>query len=63
MIKLPDGSALLVSTVRYLTPDGDVIHEKGLEPEEVVEQPEVEFGVEPPAGDPTLQKALERIAK
>lgn len=63
LIKLPDGSALLVSTVRYLTPDGDVIHEKGLEPDDVVEQPEVEFGAEPPAGDPTLQKALERINK
>jgi carboxyl-terminal processing protease len=63
LIKLPDGSALLVSTLRYLTPDGDTIHEKGLEPDEEVEQPEVEFGTEPPATDTTLQKAIERVAK
>jgi carboxyl-terminal processing protease len=63
LIRLPDGSALLVSTLRYLTPDGNTIHEKGLEPDEEVEQPEVEFGTEPPAGDATLEKALERIAK
>lgn len=63
LIRLPDGSALLVSTLRYLTPDGKVIHEKGLEPDVEVDQPEVEFGTEPPAGDPTLQKALEQLAK
>jgi carboxyl-terminal processing protease len=63
LITLPDGSGLLLSYLRYLTPDGNAIHEKGLEPDEEVEQPEVEFGTEPPAGDTTLQKALERIAK
>jgi carboxyl-terminal processing protease len=63
LITLPDGSGLLLSHLRYLTPDGDAIHEKGLEPDEDVEQPEVEFGTEPPAVDATLQKALERIAK
>jgi carboxyl-terminal processing protease len=63
LITLPDGSGLLLSHLRYLTPDGDAIHEKGLQPDEEVEQPEVEFGAEPPATDATLQKALERIAK
>ena len=63
LVKLPDGSGLLLSHIRYLTPDGDVIHEKGLEPDEDVEQPEVEFGGELPAVDTTLQKALERISK
>jgi carboxyl-terminal processing protease len=63
LVKPPDGSALLLTQVRYLTPDGDAIHEKGLTPDEEVEQPEVEFGTEPPATDPTLQKALERVAK
>jgi carboxyl-terminal processing protease len=63
LITLPDGSGLLLSHLRYLTPDGDAIHEKGLQPDEEVEQPEVEFGAEPPAPDATLQKALERIAK
>ena len=63
LVKLPDGSGLLLSHLRYLTPDGDAIHEKGLAPDVEVEQPDVEFGAEPPATDATLQKALERIAK
>ena len=63
LITLPDGSGLLLSHLRYLTPDGNAIHEKGLTPDEDVEQPEVEFGAEPPAIDTTLQKALERINK
>jgi carboxyl-terminal processing protease len=63
LISLPDGSGLLLSHLRYLTPHGNAIHEKGLTPDEDVEQPEVEFGAEPPATDATLQKALERIAK
>jgi carboxyl-terminal processing protease len=63
LVKLPDGSALLLTQVRYLTPDGDAIHEKGLSPDEDVEQPEVEFGTEPPATDTTLQKGIERVAK
>jgi carboxyl-terminal processing protease len=62
VVSLPDGSALLLSHIRYLTPDGDAIHEKGLEPDEAVDQPEIEFGAEPPAPDATLQKALEVIA-
>ena len=63
LITLPDGSGLLLSHIRYLTPDGNAIHEKGLEPDEEVEQPEVEFGTEPPATDTTLEKAIERVAK
>ena len=63
LITLPDGSGLLLSHLRYLTPDGNAIHEKGLTPDEEVEQPEVEFGAEPPATDATLQKAIERISK
>jgi carboxyl-terminal processing protease len=63
LITLPDGSGLLLSHLRYLTPDGNAIHEKGLTPDEEVEQPEVEFGAEPPTPDTTLQKALERISK
>ena len=63
LITLPDGSGLLLSHLRYLTPDGNAIHEKGLTPDEDVEQPEVEFGAEPPTPDATLQKAIERISK
>src|SRR5688572_991750 len=63
LIKLPDGSGLLLSTVRYLSPSSEAIHEKGLAPDVQVDQPDVEFGADPPPGDPTLDKALEHIAE
>jgi carboxyl-terminal processing protease len=62
LIKLPDQSGLLLTYVRYLTPDNDQIHEKGLEPDVEVEQPDVEFGTEPPATDATLEKAVDHLA-
>lgn len=61
LVKLPDGSGLLISHLRYLTPSDQVLHEKGLTPDVEVDEPEVEFGTEPPSGDPVLQKALERL--
>jgi carboxyl-terminal processing protease len=63
LVKLPDGSGILISSTRYLSPASESIHEKGLTPDVAVEQPDVEFGAEPPAGDPTLDKALERLAE
>jgi carboxyl-terminal processing protease len=61
LIKLPDGSGLWLSTSRYLTPAGAPLHEKGLEPTVVVDEPDVDFGQTPPPGDPVLEKALERF--
>ena len=63
LVKLPDGSGMLVSFLRYLTPSNEAIHERGLIPDVPVDQPDVEFGIEPPPGDPTLDKALERLAE
>ncbi len=63
LVKLPDGSGLLLSSMRYLTPASQGIHEKGLTPDVPVEQPDVDFGAEVPKTDPTLDKALERLAK
>ena len=63
LVKLPDGSGLWLTHLRYLTPKGNQIHEKGLEPDVEVDQPEVEFGSEPPTTDATLQKALEHFAQ
>jgi carboxyl-terminal processing protease len=63
LVKLPDGSGLWLTHLRYLSPKGNQIHEKGLEPDVEVDQPEVEFGSEPPATDATLQKALEHFAQ
>lgn len=62
LVKLPDGSGLLISHLRYLTPADQVLHEKGLTPDVEVEDPDVEFGTEPPAGDAALQKALEHLS-
>ena len=59
LVKLPDGSAMLLSYVRYLSPTGTAIHEKGLQPEVAVDEPDVEFGSAAPTSDPTLQRALE----
>jgi C-terminal processing protease CtpA/Prc len=60
-VKLPDGSALWLTTTRYLTPGDAVIQEKGLKPDVIVEAPEVEFGAAPPTADPILDKAIEAI--
>jgi len=63
LVKLPDGSAMLLSYLRYLGPDGTSIHEKGLQPEVQVDQPDVDFGQPAPTTDATLQKALEYFAQ
>jgi len=60
LVKLPDGSALWITSSRYLTPDGKSIQGKGLEPDVAVDQPDGEFGV-PQQSDPILQKALDRL--
>jgi carboxyl-terminal processing protease len=63
LVRLPDGSGLWLTHLRYLSPKGNQIHEKGLEPDVEVEQPDVEFGGDPPATDPALDKALEHFAQ
>ena len=61
LVKLPDGSALWITSSRYLTPAGAPIQAKGIEPDVVVEQPEGEFGAPPPP-DTILQRAVERLS-
>ena len=63
LVKLPDGSGLLLSSMRYLTPANAGIHERGLTPDVPVRQPDVEFGAAPPAKDETLDTALTRLAE
>jgi carboxyl-terminal processing protease len=63
LIKLPDGSGLLLTNLRYQTPAGKEIHEKGLEPDVTVDAPDVEFGSEPPTTDPILERAVQIIAE
>jgi carboxyl-terminal processing protease len=61
LVKLPGGAGLWLTTVRYLTPAGTPLHEKGLEPTVAVEGPEVEFGQPAPTTDAALEKAIEHV--
>lgn len=61
LVKFSDGSGLLLTWSRYLTPSGKPIHGAGLEPVEAVEEPELDFDDPVPAGDPILEKALARF--
>ncbi len=61
LVRLPDGSALLLTHLFYLTPTEAVINEKGLTPDVAVEQPDVDFGQPAPTADPTLDKAVEHL--
>ncbi|MBM3778386.1 MAG: PDZ domain-containing protein [Acidimicrobiia bacterium] len=63
LIRLPDGSGLWLSYLRYLTPAGEQLHERGLTPAVEVEEPEVEFGSTPPPGDPALDRAIGVLAE
>ncbi len=58
LVSLPEGG-LLLTVAKYISPKGNAIHGKGLEPTVVVEVPEVEEGAPAPVGDPVLDKALE----
>ena len=63
LVRLPDGAGLWLSTSRYLTPKGDPLHEKGLEPTVPVDDPDIEFGAPVPTTDPILEKAIERLTE
>jgi len=60
LVKLPDGSALWITSTRYLTPAGAQLQAKGLEPDVVVDQPEGDFGAPAPP-DAILQRAIEKL--
>jgi carboxyl-terminal processing protease len=62
LVKLPQGHGLWMTWSTYTTPGGDPIHEKGLEPANAVDDPDVEFGTMPDATkDAVLDKALELL--
>lgn len=62
LVKLPDQSGLWLTYLRYLTPSGDPIHEKGLMPDVEVEPAEIEFGSDAPLPDAALQSALQHLS-
>ena len=61
LVKLPDGSALWITSTRYLTATGEQLQAKGLEPDVVVDQPEGDFG-DPAPADAILQRAIEKFS-
>jgi carboxyl-terminal processing protease len=61
LVKLPENRALWLTHARYLTPAGQPIHGRGLQPDVAVEEPDVEFGAPAPANDPILDAALARF--
>jgi carboxyl-terminal processing protease len=64
LVKLPENRGLWLTYSRYLTPSGEAIHGKGLQPTaEVDDVDAVEFGAAPAEGDPILDAALDRLRK
>ena len=61
LVKLPEGRGLWLTYARYLTPAGDPIQGRGVEPDLAVEEPDVEFGSTPSDKDPILDAAIERV--
>lgn len=58
LVRLPEGRALWLTSAKYLTPAGEPIHGRGLQPDVHVEEPDVEFGAAAPTTDPILDAAL-----
>jgi len=61
LVKLPEGRGLWLTYARFLTPGGNAIQGRGLEPTVPVDEPDVEFGAPAPDKDPILDAALERF--
>ena len=51
LVKLPEGRGLWLTYARYLTPKGNPIQGRGLEPDVAVDEPDVEFGAAAPDKD------------
>jgi carboxyl-terminal processing protease len=58
LVRLPEGRALWLTYAKYLTPSGEPLHGRGLQPDVHVEEPDVEFGATAPTTDPILDAAL-----
>jgi carboxyl-terminal processing protease len=61
LVTLPDGTGLVLTNLLYLGPGGAALQERGVTPDVAVDIPSVDFGVEPPAGDAALDKAIESL--
>lgn len=58
LVPLPDNRGLWLTYARYLTPKGEPIHGRGIEPDVRIDEPDVEFGAAAPAKDVMLDAAL-----
>ena len=63
LVQLPENRGLWLTYAKYLTPKGDPIHGKGIEPDVRVEEPDVEFGAAAPEKDVMLDTAVEHLRK
>jgi carboxyl-terminal processing protease len=63
LVQLPENRGLWLTYAKYLTPKGDPIHGRGIEPDVRVEEPDVEFGGAPPEKDVMLDTAIEHLRK
>jgi carboxyl-terminal processing protease len=61
LVKLPESRGLWLTYARYLTPKGEALQGKGLEPDVAVADPDVEFGAAAQEKDPILDAGLERL--
>ena len=61
LVKLPENRGIWLTYSRYLTPEGQPIHGKGLDPKVAVDEPDVEFGAPAPTTDPVLDAALAQV--
>jgi len=63
LVQLPENRGLWLTYAKYLTPKGDPIHGRGIEPDVRIEEPNIEFGGAPPEKDVMLDTALEHLRK
>jgi len=61
LVQLPENRGLWLTYARYLTPAGEPIHGRGLEPDVRIEEPTLEFGAAAPDQDVMLDAALEHL--
>jgi carboxyl-terminal processing protease len=63
LVQLPENRGLWLTYAKYLTPKGDPIHGKGIEPDVRIDEPDVEFGAAAPEKDLMLDTALEHLRR
>ena len=63
LVQLPENRGLWLTYAKFLTPKGDPIHGRGIEPDVRIDEPDVDFGTVAPEKDVMLDTAVEHIRK